>query len=61
MFCKNKRAQYPHLSVTAVEIVGIGTISAEVERIFSSAKLTVTGRRCALKQVIIEACASLGH
>jgi hypothetical protein len=36
-------------------------MSAEVERVFSSAKLTITDRRALLKVDIIEACECLNH
>jgi len=52
MFSKNQRSHYPRLSVIALELLGIGAMSAEVERVLSSAKLTVTDRRHAWKEMI---------
>jgi hypothetical protein len=60
-YCKLKRASYPHLSVMALEILAIPAMSAEVERVFSSAKQTITARRARLKVEIVEALECLRH
>ena len=47
---------YPALSKMALDILSIPAMSAEVERVFSSAKLLITDNRNRLKEDIIEAC-----
>jgi len=49
------QADYPALSKMALEILAIPAMSAEVERVFSSASLTVTDRRNRLGEDTIEA------
>ena len=50
---------YPALSKMALDILSIPAMSAEVERVFSSAKLLITDNRNRLKEDIIEACECL--
>jgi hypothetical protein len=40
-----QRATYPNLAVMALDILSIPAMSAESERLFSSASLTITVRR----------------
>ena len=51
---QSHRKTYPQLSVMALDIMAIPAMSAEVERVFSSSKLTITDRRNRLKEDIIE-------
>jgi hypothetical protein len=60
-YWKLKRSSYPRLAQMALEIFTIPAMSAEVERVFSSAKLTITDRRARRKVDIIEACECLNH
>jgi hypothetical protein len=60
-YWKFKRSSYPRLALMALEILTIPAMSAEVERVFSSAKQTITDRRARLKVDIIEACECLNH
>ena len=46
---------YPHLSKLALDILSIPTMSAEVERLFSATKLTITDLRTRLGLNIVEA------
>ena len=46
---------YPSLARMAFDILSIPAMSAECERVFSSAKLLITDRRGRLKEDIIEA------
>jgi hypothetical protein len=50
---------YPALSRMALDILSIPAMSAEVERVFSSAKLLISDARNRLKEDIIEACECL--
>lgn len=66
--CKNplewwslNRSRYPVLSKMALDLLSIPLMSAECERVFSSAKTLVTERRNALKDDIIEACTVLRY
>jgi hypothetical protein len=54
-FWKAKKGAYPQLSQMALELYSIPAMSAEVERIFSSAKLLLTDQRASLKEDAIEA------
>jgi hypothetical protein len=60
-YWKFKRNSYPRLASMALEILNIPAMSAEVERVFTSAKQTITDRRAHLKFDIIEACECLNH
>jgi hypothetical protein len=60
-YWKFKRSSYPRLELMALEILTIPAMSAEVERVFSSAKQTITDRRARLNVDIIEACECLNH
>jgi hypothetical protein len=46
---------YPNLSRMAVDILSIPAMSAEPERLFSGAKITITDRRNRLGSDMIEA------
>ena len=50
---------YLALSRMALDILSIPAMSAEVERVFSSAKLLISDTRNRLKEDIIEACECL--
>jgi hypothetical protein len=50
-----QRAQYPNLHVMAIDILSIPPMSAEPERLFSSAKRTITDERHRLGASAIEA------
>jgi hypothetical protein len=50
-----QQSTFPNLSRIAVDILSIPAISAEPERLFSSAKITITDRRNQLKSDTIEA------
>lgn len=50
-----QRKTYPHLSIMALDILSIPAMSAEPERLFSSAKITITDRRGRLGIESIEA------
>jgi hypothetical protein len=56
-FWKAKRAVYPHLYIMAMEIFVINAMSAEVERIFSQAKYTISDCRARLLPDIIASLA----
>jgi hypothetical protein len=60
-FWKAKRGVYPHLFIMAMEIFVVNAMSAEVERIFSQTKYTISDCRARLLPDIIEACACLHH
>jgi hypothetical protein len=60
-FWKAKRGVYPHLFIMAMEIFVVNAMSAEVERIFSQTKYTISDSRARLLPDIIEACACLHH
>jgi hypothetical protein len=63
-YWKFKRNSYPRLASMALEILNIPAMSAEVERVFTSAKQTITDRRATrahLKFDIIEAYECLNH
>ena len=49
------QADYPDLSIMALNLLAIPAMSSEVERVFSSTRLMVTDRRNRLKEDIIEA------
>lgn len=49
------QTDYPTLSKMALDILAIPAMSAEVERVFSSASLTITDRRNRLGEEVIEA------
>ena len=49
------RSDYPILSHMALDILAIPAMSAEVERVFSSASLTITDRRNRLGDKVVEA------
>ncbi len=53
---KAHRQEYPRLSQMALDLFSIPMMSAECERVFSSAKTLITDRRNGLKEDIIEAC-----
>ena len=55
------RQEYPRLSQMALDLFSIPMMSAECERVFSSAKNLITDRRNGLKEDIIEACTLLRH
>jgi hypothetical protein len=50
-----QRKRFPHLSKIAIDILSIPAISAEPERLFSGAKLTITDQRNNLDIVTIQA------
>ena len=50
-----RRAQYPKLSIMALNVHAIPAMSAEVERIFSSCGLTITPLRSSLSADSLEA------
>jgi hAT family C-terminal dimerisation region len=50
-----QQSTFPNLSRMAIDILSIPVMSAEPERLFSSAKITITDRRNQLKSDIIEA------
>ena len=50
-----QRATYPNLAVLALDILSIPAMSAEPERLFSSAALTITERRNRLGVESVEA------
>ena len=50
-----QRRTYPNLSVMALDILSIPAMSAEPERLFSSAKITISDRRASLGIQSIEA------
>lgn len=52
---KAQLQRYPHLSKMAIDLLSIPSSSANVERLFSSAKLTTTDRRNRLGINLIEA------
>jgi hypothetical protein len=54
-FWARYEAQYPSLARMAFDILSIPAMSAECERVFSSAKLLLTDRRARMKEDIIEA------
>ena len=54
-----QRATYPNLLVMAFDILSIPAISAEPERLFSGAGITVTERRNRLDAETIEALEGL--
>lgn len=58
---KAYRQEYPWLSQIALDLFSILMMSAEYERVFSSAKTLITDRRNGLKEDIIEACTLLRH
>ena len=58
---RENRTRYPHLSRMALDLLSIPLMSAECERVFSSAKTLVTERRHRMKADIIEACTILRH
>ncbi|ODQ73394.1 hypothetical protein LIPSTDRAFT_3717, partial [Lipomyces starkeyi NRRL Y-11557] len=50
-----QRKSYPELSIMALDVLSIPAMSAEPERLFSSAKITITDRRNRLGIDTIEA------
>jgi hypothetical protein len=50
-----RRAQYPKLSVMALNVLAVPAMSAEVERVFSSCGLTITPLRSSLSAESLEA------
>ena len=50
-----QRTTYPALSVMALDLLSIPAMSAEPERLFSSAKITITDRKNRLQFESIEA------
>lgn len=58
---KAHREEYPRLSKMALDLFSIPMMSAECERVFSSAKTLITERRNGLKEDIIEACTLLRY
>jgi hypothetical protein len=60
-FWKTKRHSYPRLAVMALEILSVPAMSAEVERVFSSGKLTLSDQRARLDSEIVEALEYLRH
>ncbi|OAQ60805.1 major facilitator superfamily transporter [Purpureocillium lilacinum] len=52
---ETQRKNYPNLSKMAVDILSIPAMSAEPERLFSGAKITITDRRNRLGRDVIEA------
>ena len=52
---ETQEKNYPNLSKMAVDILSIPAMSAEPERLFSGAKLTVTDRRSRLGSDVMEA------
>jgi hypothetical protein len=46
---------FPHLSLMAIDLLSIPAMSAEPERVFSGAKLTITDQRARLQGTTIEA------
>ena len=50
-----QQSTFPNLSRMAIDILSIPAMSAEPERLFSSAKITITDRRNHLESDIIEA------
>jgi hypothetical protein len=54
-FWARYEAQYPSLARMAFDILSIPAMSAECERVFSSAKLLLTDRRARMKEDTIEA------
>ena len=50
----HNRADYPQLSVMALDILAIPAMSSEIEKVFSSSGLLLTDRRNHLKEDIIE-------
>jgi hAT family protein len=54
-FWARYEAQYPSLACMAFDILSIPAMSAECERVFSSAKLLLTDRRARMKEDTIEA------
>ncbi len=52
---KAYRQKYPRLSQITLDLFSISIISAECERVFSSAKTLITDRRNGLKKDIIKA------
>src|SRR5262245_51283889 len=57
----SRRAAYPKLPIMALELLAIPGMPAEVERVFSSAKLLISDRRYRLKEDTIEACECIRH
>jgi hypothetical protein len=60
-YWKAKKYRYPRLATMALEILSVPAMSAEVERILSSAKLTLSERRARLDCEIVEALECLRH
>ena len=58
---KAHRQEYPRLSQMALDLFSTPMMSAECERVFSSAKNLITDHRNGLKEDIIEACTLLRH
>ena len=54
-FWARYEAYYPSLARMAFDVLSIPAMSAECERVFSSAKLLLTDRRARMKEEIIEA------
>ena len=52
---ETQQKNYPNLSKMAIDILSIPAMSAEPERLFSGAKLTVTDRRNRLGSDVMEA------
>ena len=55
MWWLQHRTDYPALSHMALDILAVPAMSAEVERVFSSASLTITDRRNRLGGEVVEA------
>lgn len=55
------RAKYPSLSCMAIDILAIPAMSAEAERVFSSAGFILNSRRRRLKEETLEAMLCLSH
>ena len=51
---RDHREEYPLLSKMVLDLLSIPLISAECERVFSSAKILITDRRNGLKENIIK-------
>ncbi len=58
---KAHHQKYPRLSQIALDLFSILIMSAECERVFSSAKTLITDRRNSLKEDIIKAYTLLKH
>ena len=56
-----RRKEFPILSQMALDLLSIPLMSAECERVFSSAKNLVTDNRNTLKEEVIEASTLLRH